>query len=103
MGMSTHVVGFVPPDDEWECKVAALAACRKAGVEPPEELEIFLGLDPGEGQIPDSNGREIYLDDGNSKAITEWRDEMREGYEIDLAQLAVEQPEVKVVRVYNSW
>ncbi len=99
--MSMHVVGFVPPDDEWNAKVAAVRACRAAGVEPPEELERFLGLDPGEGQEPDDYGRQVAIDEGIFPlAIKEWKDDTRVGYEVRLSDLP---PEIKVVRFYCSY
>lgn len=96
MGMSTHVVGFKPPDDKWRKMKAAYEACQMAGIDPPEEVEDFF-----DGEPPDDNGVEI--DESalaESGALREWKDEYREGFEIDVPKLP---PDVTVVRFYNSW
>ncbi len=102
MGMSTHVVGIVPPDDEWQKNVAAFEACAAAGITPPNELYRKLGLDVGTTQLPDPLGLVIseYDDPALKAAISEWRDDMREGHTIDLELLP---KRFKLVRVYNSW
>jgi hypothetical protein len=90
MGMSTHVVGFLPPDEDWRRKRAAWHACADAGVGPPKELEEFFGYEePGE------HGREVKIHD----AISKWSRDGGAGYEVDLSRLP---PEVKVIRFWNS-
>lgn len=96
MSMSTHVVGFVPPDDEWKAKKAAWDACKAAGVEPPTEIAKFFNWEK-----PDDHGREVTQSDLEKLgAVKSWRTEMSEGYEIEIAKLP---PNVKVIRVFNSW
>jgi hypothetical protein len=38
-----------------------------------------------------------------SGAVVEWKDDHREGYELDLTKLRAVHPDVTVVRFYNSW
>ncbi len=88
MGMSTHVIGFRPPDEEWHRHKAVWDACKKAGVPVPDETDVFFDGDP------DERGIEVSLD------ATKWEDEMREGVEIEVAKLP---DSVTHIRFYNSW
>jgi hypothetical protein len=99
MGMSTHIEGFVPPDAEWRAKADAWRACKAAGVEPPRELEEFLGCD---GNDPDPAGRAVDLDE-LTPGIVEWGRTGAAGYEIDLAAFTAAHPEIKVLRFFNCW
>lgn len=101
MGMSTHIVGFIPPDETWKKKKAAYDACREAGVPVPVELSEFFG-----DEEPDDNGREVDLKPrGRAKVpgVTAWGADSQEGYEVNLAELAEEYPDVKILRFYNAW
>lgn len=100
MGMSTHIVGFLPPDAEWNAKVDAWRACVAAGVEPPDELCEYLGLGDYEpnNKEPDPAGREVEV-----TGVREWTGEYEQGIEVDLVKLAEAHPEVKRLRFYNSW
>lgn len=92
MSMSTHVTGFIPPDEKWEKMKKVWIAAVDANIEIPREVEDFF-----DGQDPrDMPGREVRL--GN--AVMEYRGDAVEGYEILLDKL----PEnVKTIRFYNSW
>jgi hypothetical protein len=90
MGMSTHVIGFKPPDSKWKKMKAAREACVVAGVEIPDEIDSFF-----EYAEPYENGVEVEL------KCRGWEDGgMREGYEIHLSELP---KDVTVIRFYNSW
>lgn len=94
--MSTHVVGFIPPDEKWLKMRAIFDACKAANVGLPEEVDEFFG-----GETPDDRGREV--DERamvKAGAIREWKDDSREGFELDVSKLP---PDVKFVRFYNSW
>lgn len=92
MGMSTHVVGFRPPDEKWNRMKAAWQSCQAAGVPPPKEVsQFFEDIDPG-----DRPGAEVDLGD----ACQEYSAEMIRGYEIDISKLP---KDVRIIRVYNSW
>lgn len=96
MSMSTIVVGFIPPDDEYKRKAAAWNACKAAGVEPPHEL--LMMFDDNE---PDPHGMEISKRELEAcGALAKWHNEYAEGYEVTVAKLP---PNVKVIRFYNSW
>jgi hypothetical protein len=47
MGMSTHVVGFKPPDEKWRKMKAVWDACEAAGTDPPAAVSKFF-----EGDVP---------------------------------------------------
>lgn len=89
MGMSTHVIGFRPPDERWRQMKAVWDTATLAGVEIPDEVVRFFG-----DEEPDPAGLEIEL------PLAEWGDDSREGYELQVADI----PDgVTVIRFYNSW
>lgn len=90
MGMSTHVVGFRPPDDEWNKMKAVWDACIAADIEPGGDvLEFFDHI------YPDSPGMEVDI----TSATKEHKGEYTWGYDVDVSKLP---RGVKVVRAYNS-
>jgi hypothetical protein len=93
MSMSTTVMGFRPPDGDWDKKKKAYEACIEAGVEVPDELYDYF-----EGQSPSDHGQSVDL--GN--CLVEWKspEGASEGYELDLGLLP---KGVKVLRFFNSW
>lgn len=91
MSMSTHVVGFRPPDDKWKKMKEAYDACHKAGVMVPPEVDDFF-----EGEEPSNNDMQVDI----SKAVKPFRADMQEGYEVDITKLP---KDVKVVRFFNSY
>ena len=96
MSMSTHVVGFKPPDYKWKAMKEAYEACKKAGIAVPEEVQKFFNYtapDPAGVTIPEGELQKC-------GAIREWSEDMKDGYEIFVAKLPAD---VQVVRVYNSY
>lgn len=92
MGMSTHVVGFRPADDQWKKMKAAWDACIMAGIQPPQEVTAFFDHEyPG-----DNPGKEVEL----GAAKREWEHDERQGFEIDVEALP---PGVRYLRFYNAW
>ena len=92
MSMSTHIVGFRPADEKWNKMKATWLACENAGVPIPKEVEAFFDHEaPG-----DKPGAEVEI----KAAMREWKDEYRQGFEVDIMKLP---PDVKVLRFYNSW
>lgn len=89
MGMSTHVTGFRPPDDDWKKMKAVYDSCKEAGIDPPEEVDDFF-----EGLPPDEAGVEVDL------IYHEWTDDGCEGYEIHVDEIPAG---VKIIRFYNAW
>ena len=92
MGMTTHVMGFQPPDEEWQQMKAVFDVCTKAGIEIPDEVEDFFNYEDPK----DSKGKEVNIED----AVTETSSEMRDGFEVDLSKLPMT---VKVVRFFNAY
>lgn len=93
MGMSTHVIGFKPPDKDWKRMKQVWDSCTAAGIDPPKEVLDFF-----EGAPPDDAGVEVDLE--GAGVIKEWSDDSCAGYDVDVAKLP---PDVKVVRFYNAW
>ncbi len=90
MGMSTHVIGYKPADEKYVKMETIYNACLEAGIEIPEEVEDYF-----EGEGP-NGGIEVDIENSTS----EWGDDSRQGFEIDLSKL---NPDVKFLRFYNSW
>lgn len=78
--MNTYVLGIRDPDDKWTSMKAIYDAYIDAGVEPPDVVLDFFN-----GEPPDSNGITITLEEIDG--VVEYKDDMREGYEVDLASL----------------
>ena len=96
MGMSTHVVGFKPPDEKWQKMKAIWDACEAGGTDVPVAVEKFF-----DGEEPDAAG--VVLEYAALKkcgVVTEWSDDSRQGYEIHIDKMP---PDVKIIRVFNSW
>ena len=92
MGMSTHIVGFIPPDEKYEKMLAIARQCNELEIKHPDEVSDFFS-DVAE---PEERGYEVDFED----IITDWRDDTREGFELNVSEI----PEnVKVIRFYNSW
>lgn len=89
MSMSTHVIGFAPPDEKWQAMKAIWDSCKAAKIDPPKEVEKFFDY-----QEPDPAGVEVKI------PALEWSDDCREGFEIDVEKIPAH---VKVIRFYNSW
>jgi len=96
MSMSTHVVGIIPPDEDWRKMKAVYDSCIAADVEVPDNVMDFF-----DGDEPDDAGAVIYLSTKQYATVCrEWSDEGSEGYELDVADI----PEnVKTLRFFHSW
>ncbi len=93
MGMSTHVVGFAPPDEKWKRMRSVWEACESAGVSAPHEVIEFFN-----GQYPDEQGIEVNLE--RHECCSKHNDETRDGFEIDLRKVPAN---VQYIRFYNSY
>ena len=91
MSMSTHVVGFVPPDEEWRKMKAVWDACKEIDAKVPVMVGEFF-----EWGDPDPCGAEVDLDD----FLKEYNEEGQSGYEVSVEEIPAK---VKVLRFYNSW
>lgn len=98
MSMSTHVVGFHPPDEKWLKMKAVWDACKAAGTSVPTEVERFFN-----GEQPDNNGIEVWLD-GTFKEMhpscTRYGAVGKDGFEIDISKLP---KNITKIRFFNSW
>lgn len=89
MSMSTHIVGFCPPDEKWNKMKAIWEACDKASVAIPKEVAIFFN----DEHPTNKPGMEVNID----IAVKKWRTDYCEGYEVEIDKL----PEhIKIVRFY---
>lgn len=95
MSMSTHVIGFIPPDDMWKKMKIIWDTCRDTGVRVPKEVERFFNYEP-----PDDQGVQIKLDES---VLRNFNDDMKDGYEVDVEQLVKKHPSVKIIRFFNSY
>lgn len=93
MGVSTCIVGFQPPDEQWQKMKDAYDACEKAGVEIPRTILDFFNWDP-----PDDAGVRIDLEKHESVSVFQVGGS--EGFQVDIGKLP---KHVKFVRFYNSW
>lgn len=96
MSMSTHVMGFKPPDAKWHMMKAVYDACIAAGLSVPSEVSAFFGHD-----APDPAGVTVSQDAlQKCGAVKRYQAEMEDGFDIDIKKLP---PDVTVVRVVNSY
>lgn len=92
--MSSHVVGFRPPDKKWEEMKLVWEACERTGVEIPKKvLEFFDHEDPA-----GKPGMSMNLMD--TDAVKEYHEEAVQGFEVDLTKLP---KDLEIIRFYNSW
>lgn len=90
MSMGMHVVGIREPDEKWRLMKAAYDVCQAAGIEIPDSVQDFFGYEP-----PDDAGLLVDL-----AFAREWRDDSREGLEIDISELPAK---ITKLRFYFSW
>ncbi len=89
MSMSTHVIGFKPPDEKWHKMKAIWDSCEEVEIDPPDAVCDYFN-----GKEPDEAGVEVTI-------LTEkWVDDMREGVQIYIDKIP---KDVKIIRFYNSW
>lgn len=91
--MSTHIVGFRPPDAKWKQMKAVWCACKAAGIPAPDEVCKFF-----EYEAPDEKGVSVKLQ--GTTAIREWKEDEEEGFEVLIERLP---KDVNVIRFYNSY
>lgn len=89
MGMSTHVMGFHPPDERFMCMKSIWDKCTEAGVSIPEEVSKFFGH-----KTPDDVGIQVDI------PYRKYSGDMVSGIEIDIQKIP---PQVTVIRFVNSY
>lgn len=92
MGMSTHVEGFAPPDDEWRKMKAIWDACDVAGIDAPAEVSEFFN-----DEKPDEQGIKIDLD--RHPSVSEYHGDGEGGFQVEIEKLP---PQVKFIRFVNA-
>lgn len=94
MGMSTHVIGFVSPEDETYKKHAkVLLVCSEAKVSLPKETAEYFGSDYADKSLLEEK-LEVQIPQ------YEYNGDMVDGYEILVSEI----PEgVHKIRFYNSY
>lgn len=92
--MSTSIAGFRPPDKLWQEMKDVWDACKKARIDPPQEVyDFFVGVPPDPRGIKVSQ-REL------GKAVQLYKEGTCEGFEVEIAKLP---KNVTHIRFYNSW
>ena len=91
MGMSTNIVGFKPPDEQWKKMKKVYDVCVETGVKIPSEVDDFF-----EGEPPDDAGVEADI----KNFVNEYSNESSNGFEVDITKLP---KDIKIIRFYNSW
>ena len=120
MGMSTHVKGIIPKDDEeFQGMKIILETCIEQEIHPPREVLDYFDLEviaPRSEdmasateikeedyydleEIADKKGV-IVKDDIMKAAIEEYSEDMGSGYDVDIRKLPFN---IKIIRFYNSW
>lgn len=95
MGMSTYVIGFIPPDEKFKEMKKVFDVCKSAGIEPPSEVWGFFN-----DETPKELGVEIDID----SYVTEVSPHASaNGWEIDLERLGKEKPNIKKIQFINSY
>lgn len=95
MGMSTHVVAFVSPEDEtYKKHTKVMIACLEAGIKelPKETAEYFNSSYPDESLL--EKKLEIRI------PHHEYSEDMIEGFEIYINEIP---KGAHKIRFYNSW
>ncbi len=92
MGMSSRIIAFRPPDEQWRKMAAIWNACVAAGVDCPREVSVFF-----QGEEPIPEGVEVEI----NEAVEPWNNgDMQEGFQVCLEKLP---PNVKYIRFINSY
>lgn len=103
MGMSTHISGLKPIDDDWRKMKAVYDACEAAGIDIPHEVDEFFDC-----REPDEKGVHVDLpfnnydnnDSKNHPAISKGSDSSSEWWDVEINSIP---PDVKIIRFLHSW
>lgn len=93
MSMSTHIIGFKPPNEKWKQMKAVWDACETAKTPIPQEVLNFFNHEP-----PDDDGVEINLE--THPCCEEYDEDMSEGFQIEIDKLP---KDIKIIRFVNSY
>ena len=93
MSMSTHVIGFKPPNAKWKKMKKAWDACTEAGIDIPKEVEEFF-----DSTAPCDAGVEVDLEE--RVCCKKYEADMQDGFEINVEKLP---KDITVIRFYNEY
>jgi len=96
MGMNTHIIGFKAPDEKWKKMKAVYDACEVAGTAIPMAVTDYFNDEP-----PDDAGVEVELEEED--CVEKWREEMEDGFVVDVKRLLNDHPDITHIRFYNSY
>ena len=97
MSISTEVIGLTDPEDPTYKKMLALKrAFDAAGGDPGKYPKVLVDYYAARGADPcdEESALEVQL------PLRDWSTEMREGYELDVADIP---PGLKTIRFFNSY
>jgi hypothetical protein len=93
MSMSTHVIGFRAPGQEWHKMKAVYDACVDAEVEIPRAVDRFFDY-----KAPEDIGTAIDLKD--TLAVKEHAADCEQGFDVDITKLPAG---INIIRFYNLY
>lgn len=91
MGMSTHVIGFMLPNEKFNKMKELWDLCNELTISPPPEVAEFFNNDN-----PNPFGAEVNIDD----CISEFKGEYAEGFDVDIRKLP---KKVHIIRILNEY
>jgi len=97
MSMSTNVQAFRDMNGEFARMLEAKKFCDERKLSYPKEVDEYF---QGDADLDEHSLREQFLEVNISSAVTEYRDDYSEGYEVEVAKLP---KDVKTIRFRNSW
>ena len=95
MGMSTHIIGFRPPDEKWQRMYKVWRVCQENDIETPDEVQGFFDY-----ETPDAKGIEVELCSDENAYAKKWSETARDGYEVCIKDLP---DNITHIRFYNAW
>ena len=93
MSMTTSVYGIKPPDKRFREMYAIFKACDDASITAPSAVWKYFNE-----ERPDEAGVLLPLE--KTPAVSPYKEEMQEGFEVDLTKL---DKDIKIIRFVNSY
>lgn len=97
MSMSTHIIGFMEPDETYKRMRDVWNICKAAGVSVPNEVVYYFHQHSIDG-LPNNDGISIELED--IQGVKQYKDDMCDGYEINLDEFP---KDIRKIRFFNSF